>query len=94
METAQAKKTKKMKALVVMGSDSDYGVMKDCLSTLKKFEIEFECVVCSAHRTPEKSRELAKSAQKKGFSCIIAAAGKAAQISLSIVYACLRPPDS
>ena len=80
METAQAKKTKKMKALVVMGSDSDYGVMKDCLSTLKKFEIEFECVVCSAHRTPEKSRELAKSAQKKGFSCIIAAAGKAAHL--------------
>ena len=69
-----------MKALVVMGSDSDYGVMKDCLSTLKKFEIEFECVVCSAHRTPEKSRELAKSAQKKGFSCIIAAAGKAAHL--------------
>ena len=73
-------KGKAMKVLVIMGSDSDYGVMKDCLTTLKKFEIEYECMVCSAHRTPEKSRELAKNAQKKGFSCIIAAAGKAAHL--------------
>ena len=76
MEKMQNKTAKTVKALVVMGSDSDYSVMKDCLATLKKFDIEYECVVCSAHRTPEKSRELAKSAQKKGFSCIIAAAGK------------------
>ena len=68
------------KALVIMGSDSDYAVMKDCLSHLKKFEVEYDCVVCSAHRTPEKSRELAKNAQKKGYDCIIAAAGKAAHL--------------
>ena len=80
MEKTNAKSIKTMKILVVMGSDSDYGVMKDCLATLKKFEIEYECVVCSAHRTPEKSRELAKNAKKRGFSCIIAAAGKAAHL--------------
>lgn len=68
------------KTLVIMGSDSDYAVMKDCLSHLKKFEVEYDCVVCSAHRTPEKSRELAKNAQKKGYDCIIAAAGKAAHL--------------
>ena len=66
MEKINGKISKTMKTLVVMGSDSDYAVMKDCLATLKKFEIEYECVVCSAHRTPEKSRELAKNAQKRG----------------------------
>lgn len=80
MEKTNGRNAKTMKTLVVMGSDSDYAVMKDCLTTLKKFEIEYECVVCSAHRTPEKSRELAKNAQKRGFSCIIAAAGKAAHL--------------
>lgn len=80
MEMKNVKRTKPMKTLVVMGSDSDYGVMKDCLATLEKFEIDYECIVCSAHRTPEKSRELAKNAQKRGFSCIIAAAGKAAHL--------------
>ena len=80
MEKNADTKKKAMKTLVVMGSDSDYNVMKDCLSTLKKFEIEYECVVCSAHRTPEKCSELAKNAKKNGFSCIIAAAGKAAHL--------------
>lgn len=66
--------------LLVMGSDSDYAVMKDCIALLKKFEVELDCVVCSAHRTPEKARELAKGALKKGYDCIIAAAGKAAHL--------------
>ena len=73
-------KRKSPKTLVMMGSDSDYTVMKDCIALLKKFEIEYDCVVCSAHRTPEKSRELAKNAKKKGYDCIIAAAGKAAHL--------------
>lgn len=66
--------------LVVMGSDSDFGVMKSCLTTLKKFEISFDCVVCSAHRTPDQAAHLAKTAKEKGYSCIIAAAGKAAHL--------------
>ena len=67
METAQAKKTKKMKALVVMGSDSDYGVMKDCLSTLKKFEIEFECVVVPHTGLPKSHANLQKVRRRKVF---------------------------
>lgn len=82
MEDDVAKKGKRRppKALVVMGSDSDFTVMKECIALLKKFEIEYDCVVCSAHRTPEKSRDMAKNAQKKGYNCIIAAAGKAAHL--------------
>lgn len=68
------------KVMVVMGSDSDYDIMKNCLQILKKFNINFECMVCSAHRTPDAAAEIAKSAAEKGFECIIAAAGKAAHL--------------
>ncbi len=66
--------------LVVMGSDSDFGVMKSCLSVLKTFQVSFDCVVCSAHRTPDQAAQLAKTAKEKGYGCIIAAAGKAAHL--------------
>lgn len=70
----------KSKVLVVMGSDSDYPVVKECLLTLKEFGVEFHAEVCSAHRTPEHASELAKSAKENGFDVIIAAAGKAAHL--------------
>ncbi len=71
---------KSPKVLVVMGSDSDFDVMKPCLKTLKKFDIDFDCRVCSAHRTPEQAAQLAGSAVEQGYSLIIAAAGKAAHL--------------
>ena len=71
---------KSPKVLVVMGSDSDFDVMKPCLKTLKKFDIDFDCWVCSAHRTPEQAAQLAGSAVEQGYSLIIAAAGKAAHL--------------
>lgn len=70
----------KAKVLVVMGSDSDYPVVKECLLTLKEFGVEFHAEVCSAHRTPEHAADLAKSAKESGFGVIIAAAGKAAHL--------------
>ena len=66
--------------LVVMGSDSDYDVVKGCLKILKQFGIGFEAVVCSAHRTPDAAAEYAKNAADNGFEVIIAAAGKAAHL--------------
>lgn len=68
------------KVLVVMGSDSDYEVMKSCLQTLKGFKISFECVVCSAHRTPALASKYAMEAEENGYGVIIAAAGKAAHL--------------
>jgi 5-(carboxyamino)imidazole ribonucleotide mutase len=68
------------KVLVVMGSDSDFPVVKDCLKILKEFGVLFEAMVCSAHRTPEKAADSAKNAKKNGFDVIIAAAGKAAHL--------------
>ena len=68
------------KALVVMGSDSDFPVMEKCLKTLKGFGIFYEVHACSAHRTPEKAANLSKDAVKNGFDIIIAAAGMAAHL--------------
>lgn len=68
------------KVLVVMGSDSDFPVVKDCLKILKEFGVLFDALVCSAHRTPEKAAKTAKAAQENGYGAIIAAAGKAAHL--------------
>ena len=71
---------KKHKAAVVMGSDSDYPVLKGCIRLLKEFGIEVEVMVCSAHRTPERAAAFAKNAESNGVDVIIAAAGKAAHL--------------
>jgi len=68
------------KVAVVMGSDSDLSVMKNCIKILKDFQIDCEVMVCSAHRTPDKAAEFAKNAHANGIDVIIAAAGKAAHL--------------
>jgi len=68
------------KVAVVIGSDSDYPVITGCLKILKEFNINYEVMVCSAHRTPDKAAEFAKRAEERGFDVIIAAAGKAAHL--------------
>lgn len=72
--------SKGAKVAVIMGSDSDFSVLKGCFKILKEFGIEFEAMVCSAHRTPDKASEFAKNAENNGFDVIIAAAGKAAHL--------------
>lgn len=69
-----------LKVALVMGSDSDFSTLKDCIKVLKQFEVEVEAMVCSAHRTPDKAAEFAKSAEDNGFGVIIAGAGKAAHL--------------
>jgi phosphoribosylaminoimidazole carboxylase PurE protein len=71
---------KKNKVLIVMGSDSDRGVMNKTAEVLTGFGIGFEMVVSSAHRNPEKTRKLAKEAERKGIKVIIAGAGMAAHL--------------
>lgn len=68
------------KVAVIMGSDSDFPIVQKCIKMLKEFDVEYEVMVCSAHRTPEKAMEFAKSAEENGFDVIIAAAGKAAHL--------------
>lgn len=72
--------SKEAKVALVMGSDSDLPVVKSCIKLLREFKIEIEVMVCSAHRTPDKAAEFARSAEGNGFDIIIAAAGKAAHL--------------
>ena len=65
---------------VIMGSKSDLGVMSACNTTLWAFEVSFESLVVSAHRTPLKMVEYARSAKARGIKVIIAGAGGAAHL--------------
>lgn len=69
------------KVALIMGSDSDFPALKGCVKTLKQFGIEVEVRVMSAHRTPDAAHEFSVNAEKNGFGCIIAAAGKAAHLA-------------
>ncbi|MDY6034326.1 MAG: 5-(carboxyamino)imidazole ribonucleotide mutase [Bulleidia sp.] len=72
---------KMKKVAILMGSDSDFGVMSKAISVLKKFEIPVEVHVYSAHRTPEEVAEFASNAKDNGFGVIIAGAGMAAALA-------------
>lgn len=69
------------KVAVIMGSDSDFPVVKSALTELKKYGVEFECRVMSAHRTPAEASEFAANAKANGFGVIICAAGMAAHLA-------------
>lgn len=69
------------KVAVIMGSDSDFPVVKSALAELKKYGVEFECRVMSAHRTPTEAAEFASNAKNNGFGAVICAAGMAAHLA-------------
>lgn len=68
------------KVAIIMGSASDYPVMKEAEAILKEFGIETHVEVVSAHRTPEKMVHFAKNARENGYNVIIAGAGGAAHL--------------
>ena len=65
---------------IIMGSDSDYPVMKKAVEVLQEFDVVYEVKVVSAHRTPELMQNFALSAKDNGFKVIIAGAGGAAHL--------------
>lgn len=65
---------------ILMGSKSDFEVVKPAVNTLKKFGVETEVRVISAHRTPDEAHEFAANAKANGIEVIICAAGKAAHL--------------
>lgn len=69
------------KVAVIMGSDSDFPVVKNCIKTLKSFGVPVEVRVLSAHRTPDEAALFSRTARQNGFGVIIAAAGKAAHLA-------------
>ncbi len=69
------------KVLIIIGSDSDLSVMEETGKLLDEFNIPYHMTVSSAHRTPERTLKLVKSAEKDGIEVIIAGAGAAAHLA-------------
>ncbi|MBE5036808.1 5-(carboxyamino)imidazole ribonucleotide mutase [Subdoligranulum sp. DSM 109015] len=69
------------KVAIVMGSDSDWPVVKGACSVLKDFGVPYEARVLSAHRTPAAAADFAKNARANGFGVILCAAGMAAHLA-------------
>jgi 5-(carboxyamino)imidazole ribonucleotide mutase len=65
----------------MMGSYNDYNIIEPAFNTLREFDIPFEGVVASAHRTPEFAAQTAEKAKENGFGVIICAAGMAAHLA-------------
>ena len=69
------------KVAIIMGSDSDWPVVKGACQQLASFGIPYEAHILSAHRTPAEAAEFAKNARKNGFGVLICAAGMAAHLA-------------
>jgi 5-(carboxyamino)imidazole ribonucleotide mutase len=65
---------------IIMGSDSDLGIMQKAMDICKEFDIAYEVKILSAHRTPDEHSDYAKTAVSRGLKVIIAAAGGAAHL--------------
>ncbi len=68
------------KVAIVMGSKSDWPTMKWCADTLKKLQVKFDAKIISAHRTPDRMYNFAKTAEIENYSVIIAGAGGSAHL--------------
>ncbi len=66
--------------LVMVGSESDREAMQGCLQYLEKFDLEYDFIVSSAHRAPERVRSIALAAREKGYRVVICGAGMAAAL--------------
>ncbi|RKT57511.1 5-(carboxyamino)imidazole ribonucleotide mutase [Saccharothrix australiensis] len=76
---------------VIMGSDSDWPVMKAATEALAEFDVPFEVSVVSAHRTPQRMLDYAASAAGRGLQVIIAGAGGAAHLPGMVASATVLP---
>jgi len=76
---------------IIIGSKSDYEVMRHCEETFKKFGVPYEIIISSAHRSPERTKDYIKSAETKGAQVFIAAAGMAAHLAGAVAAATTKP---
>jgi len=76
---------------IIMGSKSDYDVMKGCAETLEKFDVAYEILVSSAHRSPDRTHEYVKEAEEKGAKVFVCAAGMAAHLAGVVASLTTKP---
>jgi 5-(carboxyamino)imidazole ribonucleotide mutase len=91
LECNKLKGTKMKFVSIVIGSKSDYGVMKECAETLQKFGVPYELIISSAHRSPERTKQYIKTAEEKGAQVFIAAAGMAAHLAGALAAGTTKP---
>lgn len=80
MDKSNKSHIEQLKVGIIMGSDSDFHVMGGAAKILKELGITYEINVVSAHRTPDKMYDYAKTAEERGISVIIAGAGGSAHL--------------
>ncbi len=76
---------------IIMGSKSDYEIMKNCADTLEKFNVKYELIISSAHRSPDRTKKYIKDAEAKGAKVFIAAAGMAAHLAGALAAGTTKP---
>ena len=73
-------KKKNNKVAIIMGSQSDHSIMKECEKILTILKVKYQVLIVSAHRTPKRMFQFADNAAKKGFAVIVAGAGGSAHL--------------
>lgn len=76
---------------ILMGSKSDYEVMKETTKILENFGVKYELIISSAHRSPKRTKEYILSAEEKGAKVFIAAAGMAAHLAGAVAAYTTKP---
>jgi len=76
---------------ILMGSKSDYEIMREAVKILEKFQVPYEVIITSAHRTPERTHIYVKEAEEKGAKVFICGAGMAAHLAGVVASLTTKP---
>ncbi|MBC5857006.1 5-(carboxyamino)imidazole ribonucleotide mutase [Campylobacter jejuni] len=76
---------------ILMGSKSDYEIMKEAVKILESFGVKYELIISSAHRSPKRTKEYIANAEEKGAKVFIAAAGMAAHLAGAVAAYTTKP---
>jgi len=76
---------------ILMGSKSDYEIMREAVKVIEKFQIPYEVIITSAHRTPERTHTYVKDAEKRGAKVFICGAGMAAHLAGVVASLTTKP---
>ncbi len=76
---------------ILMGSKSDYEVMREAVKIIEKFQVPYEVIITSAHRTPERTHNYIEDAQKRGAEVFICGAGMAAHLAGVVASLTTKP---
>lgn len=76
---------------IIIGSKSDYDIMQECANLLKKFNVQYEMIISSAHRSPERTKNYVRESEEKGAKVFICAAGMAAHLAGAVAAMTTKP---